>query len=397
MKKSVNPSPWISKTTDIVHQRRTRLNEYSALSENKFINSDSDLSVVDVRAWTLREPVSKRSYTVVKIQTRSGITGYGECAPLTSEEFSGAKKSITGIPVTSYEIASTFLAGFPKARAALNIAMLDIIGKVTKAPVFQVLGGPTRFKARTMTGLAGDSDSALINSMNRSLKAGFKAFMVPLPFITDRNQGQAYVLATRKRLETLRSAGGEDIDFVLEGNSQLTPGDAQMISNAIESFHVLWFDEPCPPINIGTLKKVSGENVTPIGLGRNIIDGSEIQNLLREDAVDIIRPDIGLNGISQIRKMAAIAEAYYVALGPVHNGGPIGTAAALHLAASIPNFFIQQIPFPEAEEDSRMRSELTMAPVEIFKEGFAELPAGQGLGIFVNEKNLEKYKETTFI
>ena len=91
--------------------------------------------------------------------------------------------------------------------------------------------------------------------------------------------------------------------------------------------------------------------------------------------------------------MAVIAETYYVAAGPTHDGGPIGTAAALHLAASIPNFFIQQIPYPEAEEDRRMRAELTMSPVEIVKEGYADLPTGPGLGITVNEKSLEKYKE----
>jgi len=361
------------------------------MSDTKLIDKDSDLTIKDVKAWTLCEPVSKYTYTVVKIQTVSGIIGYGECVRLSGEEFTQAKKAITGIPATSFEVIAPLLAKFPKARAALNIAMLDVVGKVTKAPVFQLLGGPTRFKARAITTLTGDSESALLSSMTRAQGAGFKAFLVPLPPITNSNQGQAHVLATKKRLEALRSAGGDDIDFVLDGGNRLTPGDAQMISAAIERFHVLWFNEPCLPVNIGALKKISAENVTPVGIGQHITEGSEIQNLLREDAVDIIRPDIGLNGISNIRRMAAIAETYYIAVGPSHFGGPIGTAAALHLAASIPNFFIQQIPFPEAEEDRRMRSELTLAPVEIISEGFAELPIGQGLGINVNEKSLEKY------
>jgi galactonate dehydratase len=285
------------------------------------------------------------------------------------------------------------LGRVPTARAALNTAMLDVVGKITKVPAFQLLGGPTRFKVRVITTLTGDSDATLISSMMKAQGAGFRAFSVPLPLITNRNQGQSYVLSTRKRLEALRAAAGDGNDFVLDGGSQLTPGDAQMISAAIESFHVLWFDEPCSQVNIGALKKITEENVTPVGLGKHITEGSDIQNLLREDAVDIIRPDIGLNGISQIRRMAAITETYYVAVGPNHDGGPIGTAAALHLAASIPNFFIQQIPYPEAEEDRRMRSELTQSPVEIIKDGFAELPVGQGLGLTINEKSLEKYKE----
>lgn len=92
--------------------------------------------------------------------------------------------------------------------------------------------------------------------------------------------------------------------------------------------------------------------------------------------------------------MAAIAETYYVAVAPRHEGGPVATASALHLAASIPNFFIQQIPWPEAEEDRRMRTEIAGQEVEAIKDGFAMLPVGPGLGTAVNEEALEKYKES---
>ena len=376
---------------DVVKQRRMRLSKLS--SAGNLHDIKSDLAIKNVQAWTLREPVSKRRYSVIKIQTNSGITGYGECEPLSITEFAEAKKVIIGIPVTSFEAIAPLLDMFPTARAALNIAMLDVSGKVTKAPIFRFLGGPTRYKVRVLTELKGNSDSELINSMKQAQNAGFKAFLVPIPAVVNRNQGQAFVLATTKRLKSLRAAADSDIDFALDGASLLTPGDAQMISAAIEDFHVLWFNEPCPPINIAALKKISKENVTPIGIGSQTVTGSEIQNFLRENCADIIRPSIGLNGISQIRRMAAIAEPYYVAVGPSHNGGPIGTAASFHLAASIPNFFIQQVPYPEAEADRRMRSELTLSPIEIIKDGFAELPIGNGLGISVNEASLQKYKE----
>ena len=395
MKYMKNPDSSASVMADVVQLRRERLVTTPDMNENSPGQAEGDLVIKDVKGWTLREPVSKRAYTVIKIQTGSGLVGYGECAQLSLAEFTAAKKIITGIPVTSFEIIAPKLAMYPTARAALNIAMLDVVGKVTKAPVFQVLGGPTRYKARVVTPIKGDSDQELIESMNRAKAAGYMAFMVPMPATANPNQGQAYVLAAKKRLESLRAAGGENMDFVLDGENRLTPGDAQMISAAIESFHPLWFNEPCPAINIGAFKKLADENVIPIGVGRYMTEGSDIQNLLREDAVDIIRPDIGMNGISQIRRMAAIAETYYIAVGPTHYGGPIGTAAALHLAAAIPNFFIQQIPFPEAEADRLMRTELTIAPVEVINEGFAELLTSPGLGISVNEKSLEKYKEVS--
>lgn len=378
---------------DVVQLRRERLVMASDMNEISPGQAEGDLAIKDVKGWTLREPVSKRAYTVIKIQTGSGMTGFGECAPLTLPEFNEAKRIITGIPVNSFEVIAPKLSHVTTARAALNIAMLDAAGKIAKAPIFQFLGGPTRYKARALAQLTGNTDQELISAMNRLKGAGFRAFIVPTPAFIHRNQGQANVFATRKRLDSLRAAGGESVDFVLDGGNKLTPGDAQMISAAIENFHVLWFNEPCSSVSLGALKKISAENVTPVGLGSRTTECSEIMNFLRDNTVDIIRPAIGLNGISQIRRMAVIAETYYVAAGPTHDGGPIGTAAALHLAASIPNFFIQQIPYPEAEEDRRMRSELTTVPVEIVKEGYADLPAGPGLGITVNEKSLEKYKE----
>jgi galactonate dehydratase len=375
--------------------RRARLTVAMQSAPSTPSKAENELTITDFKAWSLREPVSKRIYSVVKIQTRSGLAGFGECAPLAVTEIERAKKTIIGHPATAFEVTAPLLADSPTARAALNIAMLDVVGKATKAPIFQVLGGPTRHKARALVATSGDSNASLIGSMQRGQAAGFRAFLVPAPLAINSNQGHGYVLATKKRLETLRAAAGADADFVLDGGSLLTPGDAQMVSAAIEQFHVLWFNEPCPLTNLGALRKLAGEGVTPIGIGRGVRDCSVIQDLLREDAVDIIRPDIGLNGISQIRRMAAIAETYYVAVGPTHDGGPIGTAAALHLAAALPNFFIQQIPLPEGEEDRRMRLELTAVPVEIVKDGFAELPIGPGLGITVNERALEKYAEAT--
>ena len=94
------------------------------------------------------------------------------------------------------------------------------------------------------------------------------------------------------------------------------------------------------------------------------------QDLLREGVVDILRPDLHTQGITRIRQIAALAETYYVAVAPNHDGGPVATAAALHLAASLPNFFIQHIPWPADERDRRMRSELVSQPIETVRGWF---------------------------
>jgi galactonate dehydratase len=137
----------------------------------------------------------------------------------------------------------------------------------------------------------------------------------------------------------------------------------------------LWFDEPCPVSNLSTLQKVAEETVVPLGFGRDITNAGTFQDLLREGLIDLLRPDLLTYGISGIRRLAAVAETYYVAVAPWHDAGPIATAATLHLAASIPNFFIAQLPSSGSP------------PIH---DGFFELPKGSGLGLSVEDKELER-------
>src|SRR5262249_32943025 len=131
----------------------------------------------------------------------------------------------------------------------------------------------------------------------------------------------------------------------------------------------------------------------PIGFGRFAAEAGAFQEMLRSDAIDVIRPDVARHGISQSRRISALAETYYVAAAPFHDGGPIATAAALNLAASLPNFFIQQVPHPAAEEDRRMRARLGGDAIETVKDGFLPLPRGPGLGIIVDEAAFAEYRE----
>ncbi len=298
-----------------------------------------------------------------------------------------------GQAATSYEVVSRQLAAQPGMQAAAVMAMLDITGKYAKAPLYQALGGPTRNKARALAPLSGATDADLAAQMKRARDAGHRAFLVPAPASAAANQGQAFVKATRARLESLRAEGGPDVDFVLDGGGRLSPGDSASLAAALERFHLLWFDEPCRTSNLSTLHKIAGETVTPLGFGRRVHQGGPFQDLLRDQAIDVLRPSLALNGLSQLRRFAALAETYYTAIAPYHEGGPIATAAALHLAASLPNFFIQQVPFTEASEDRAMRASLGAASLETPVDGFLSLPAGPGLGVTVDMGALEKYRE----
>jgi galactonate dehydratase len=373
--------------------RRARLAALAVPQALAAARTNPQLAMSALQAYPVREPVSKRAYTILKLQTRGGLVGYGECSMVTPAELAQVSAAVRGKEATQFETVRQQLKSAPASLvAALNMAMLDAAGRSMKAPIYQLLGGPTRNKCRALAPLEGASDTELAASLRRAREAGFKAFMVPTPPVMWRNQGQAFVLAVRRRLDALRQAAGPGTDFVLDGGGSLVPGDAASLAAAFERYHLLWLDEPCATLSLGALKKIAAENVTPLGFGRFIQQPSAFQDLLRDDAIDILRPDISLSGISQIRQMAAIAETYYIAVAPYHNGGPVATAAALQLAASLPNFFIQQIPLPKADEDRNMRAALG-GDVESVKEGFAQLPVAPGLGITVNEKALEEYKE----
>ena len=343
-------------------------------------------------AWKLREPVSHRAYTVVRLTSGDDLRGYGECGDIAASDVAMAHSVVVGRPATSYEAVSSALRTAPRIVPAITTAMLDLIGKAAKVPVYQILGGPTRYKVRALASIQGATNGELSAGAASRLGSGFRAIGVPLPPVGARNQGQAFARAVRQRLEAVR-ASVNDADLVLEGASSLTPGDAASLAAQVQPLHLLWFDEPCPLSNLAAVHKISEASATPLGFGRHIEQPGQVQDALREEVLDILRPDLAVHGITRIRRMAALAETYYVAVAPYHEGGPVGTAAALHLAASLPNFFIQSIPVPMAEADRQMRAELAGGSIESVKDGFAALPTGPGLGITVNEQALDKYKE----
>lgn len=371
------------------HLRRARLSAILAAQVVEPAPGLGALSIANCKAYAVREPVSGREYAILRIETASGIVGWGETHSIASSELARAAAVLRGRQASEFGPLHAQLAGLSNLQAAANMALLDIVGQAAKAPVYQVLGGPTRHKARALVPLAGADDAALLAALKRAQTAGFRAFLVPAAAPASRNSGQAFILANRRRLETLRAAG-EQLDFAIDCGAALTAGDAASLSDALERLHPLWLDEPCELTNLAAIRKISAERVTPLGFGRSLTRASAFQDLLREDLIDVFRPDLAQNGIIQIRKFAALAEANYIAVAPYHNGGPIGTAAALHLAASLPNFFVQQLPLPEAEADRRFRAELAGATLENVTEGYLALPAGAGLGLKINASLLGK-------
>jgi galactonate dehydratase len=328
--------------------------------------------ISEVRAFQMGSAGSSGSYVVLQVRTQSGLIGYGECNALSAIDLKLTNEAVAGRAATSYQALDGLVPA--SVRGGLNIALLDIVGKATKAPLYRILGGPTRNKARAIARLSGSTDAELQSDLQKQLAAGFHAFLIPIPAPTARNQGSDFSHFAAARLKAMRTVAPNS-DFAFEANGALTPGDAASFAAAVEGMHPLWFDEPCPVTNLDAIHKIADETVVPLAFGREFSDVGIFQELLREGLIDLLRPDILVHGISGVRRLSAMAETYYVDVAPWHRGGRIAHAAVLHAAASMPNFFIAQA---------------SNAPgAQMPRDGFFELPKGPGLGIDIDEKSFE--------
>ena len=216
------------------------------------------------------------------------------------------------------------------AQAHSDIARIESLAKASGVPLCQFLGGPTRTKVRVLTPL----QSATPDEVKRLWDAGARAFSVPIP---RQAPARRFVSGVVAQMESLRQATGGAGDFVLSCGAALSPAQAAQIARALEGFHLLWMDEPCPLQFFDALRKIAAETVTPLGFGGSL---GAMQQLLAAGIAGILRPDIDTLGITNTRKIAALAESYYVAVAPVSGSEALG----IQVAASLANFYIFQSP-----------------------------------------------------
>ena len=355
-----------------------------------------EVAISGLDAWAIRSSPEAVPRLVVALRTSSGVTGYGETsagadpASSVAEALRHANALAGKDAMASMAVRASLSAAAPAIRGAVDIALLDVRGKIADAPVYDLLAGRTRDKARAMASLQGSSEAELSRQLSAARNSGFRAFSVPalLPQGTP-TRGREFFANTEAMLLRLRQAGATDL--VLDCAGRTTAAEAAGLAARLETFHLMWMDEPTSPISDSALEKISHESVTPVGWGRFLTSSGRFQDLLRMQVIDVLRPDIGLHGISGVRQLASLAEAYYTAVAPFHRGGPIGTAAALQVAASIPNFVVQEVAFSTDEAERRMHTAIAGESVPQVVDGFFTLPTGPGLGLEIDEAAMQEY------
>ena len=271
------------------------------------------------------------------------------------------------------------------ALGALDIAMWDIHAQALGVPIHRLLGGPVRDRVQAYANgwyFGASSVDEVVKQAVATTNAGFRALKWD-PF------GTSYLTISRAEerfaldcIGAVRQAVGPDVELLIEGHGRFNPGTALKLAGQLEAFDILWFEEPTPPDTLSMLAQVASKSLVPLAAGERLYTRAEFADLLSQQLVSYLQPDIlHCGGFSEARKIAAMAEAYGVPVCPHNAAGPVGTAITLQLAACAPNFLWLEYFYGDAP----WRDEICLPAIEI-KDGYATVPTAPGLGLSLNHK-----------
>jgi galactonate dehydratase len=272
------------------------------------------------------------------------------------------------------------------AISGIDQALWDLKGKRLGVPVYDLLGGPTRQRVRLYTHVGGTSPEKAAEHAQQLVGAGYTALKMGVPRAAAAADERALLRSTVARVEAVRRAVGDEVDLMLDNHGQLAPGDAIELGRALAPFGLLFFEEPVPPDTPEALAKVADAKL-PLRLatGERLFNKWDYRPVLEAGLVDVAQPDIcHAGGLTELRKIAAMAESAYIKIAPHNPNGPVATIASVHLAAAIPNFLILEMA------QQRLRAEIQVHGLTI-KDGWAELPDRPGLGIELDPEVIEAH------
>lgn len=266
------------------------------------------------------------------------------------------------------------------ALGALDIALWDIEGKRLGVPVYRLLGGPfrTQLKVYASHWLAGvETPQQAFDGAREAVRRGFSGFKWG-PFNRQRlreNESREIARAV-EFMAAARDGAGPNAEIYVECAELLSPRSAVIAAHAFEPYRPGWFEEPIPFENAKAMVALQKELPVPIATGERLLTRWEFRELLEGGGCKIIQPDVMHGaGITEMRKIANMADTYYVPVAPHNPGGPICNLAAMQVAAAIPNFHVLE----QMEEERALRDELCTNPVR-YADGCFELPDAPGIG-----------------
>jgi galactonate dehydratase len=344
----------------------------------------------------------------LRIDTNEGISGWGE--PVVEGRAETVRTAVSELsdlligedPLRiedHWQVLSKggFYRGGPvlcSAVAGIDQALWDIAGKTYGAPVHQLLGGPVRDRVRMYAWIGGDEPHEVADQAGEQVEAGFTAVkmnasgrMEPIETLTNTR-------AAVDRVAAVREVIGEDRDLVVDFHGRMSMAMSRRLLPLLEPLSPLFVEEPALPEYSGDLARLAAHTTVPLATGERLYSRWDFREVLRT-GVAVVQPDVShAGGISEVRRIAAMAEAHDVSLAPHCPLGPIALAASLQLAFATPNFLIQEHSIGiHYNQGSELLDYLVEPAVFRFVNGHAALPTGPGLGIEIDEPAVRRAAE----
>ena len=339
-----------------------------------------------IKVTKIESFVLKNSWVFVKISTDAGVTGWGEMLK------DDAKACAAGaLEVGNYLIGQdptrvahhwqaihrgSFYRGGPVKTAiqsGIDQALWDITGKVFGVPVWRLLGGNTRDRVRVY----GRPDLQNgVNAMKVMLSGNHRS-----PF--KYNEGEMFVGEVVERFAALRKKMGPGVDIGVEFHGAIQPPTAMRLIKVLEPHNPWFYEEIAQALNVDVMAEMARKTHIPIATGERIFTKWGFREILEKRAASILQPDICYaGGITELRIIAGMAEAYYSPIAPHNPQGPCSLAASLQIAAAVPNFLIQ-------ERGDNEYTDLLAKPLPAITGGHRPILTEPGLGITIDEDKLK--------
>ena len=334
--------------------------------------------------------------TVVKIETDTGIIGWGEAQSPVSPNTSATiiKDIVTPLTIGKniFDVEAIWHKNYAAKRerghytgfyidaiCGVDIAIWDAIGKALDMPTAQAMGGIHRNKVSLYNGIGGTIPEEVADQAEWSVSKGYKYLKMHLKEDIDN---------TIEIVTKVRERVGESIGLMLDVHMGFDTFNAIKLGKELEKINLLWLESPSDPIDIPGLCEISRSLDLPIANGEWTRTKYEMREIFEKRAYDISMPDIARTGLTGGKQIATIAELYNIPISPhVGGGGIVSIAATLQYSLGIPNFLIME----HSEQGNAVKSIFLSEPFDA-KNGQYSLPNKPGLGIDVDENKLEKFK-----
>jgi galactonate dehydratase len=354
--------------------------------------------------------VVRPRWLFLKITTDDGVSGWGEpivegradtvraaVDEMSDSLISQNANNIEDLWQAMYR--GGFYRGGPVLTSAISgieQALWDIKGKRLGLPVYELLGGPVRDKMRVYSWIGGDAPSDVAVSARQRLNEGYTALKMNVTGALEWIDSMNVVNDAVARLSSVRDEVGAGVGIGIDFHGRVHKSMAKILAKELEPFHPMFYEEPVLSQNNEALAEISRLTSVPIATGERMFTRWDFKSALSDGFVDIVQPDLShAGGIWEVRKIAAMAEAYDVAVAPHCPLGPISLAAALQLDFCTPNALIQEQSLGiHYNKGSDLLDYLVDPTVFRYQDGYVPRPTAPGLGIEINE---EKVREAAAI